>query len=41
MCTTNFGSLKDWPEKDRKRVMDYLKGKRSKASTDNMNRKEE
>jgi amino acid transporter len=33
--------LEDWPEKHRKRVMDYLKVKRSKASNDNMNRKEE
>jgi hypothetical protein len=41
MCTRNFDPLKDWSEKDRKRVMDYLKGKKSKASTDNMNRKEE
>jgi hypothetical protein len=34
MCTRNFDPLKDWSEKDRKMVMDYLRGKRSKTSTD-------
>ena len=36
MCTRNFGPLKDWSEKDKKRVIDYLKSKRSKASGDNV-----
>jgi len=41
MCTRNFDPLKDWSEKDRKRVMEYLKGKTSKDSSGNMKRKEE
>jgi hypothetical protein len=41
MCTRNFDPLKDWSERDRKRVMDYLKGKRSMGSTNSMNRKQE
>jgi len=35
MCTRNFDPLKDWSEKDKKRVMDYLKGKVSDTSGDN------
>jgi len=40
MCTRNFDPSKDWSEKDRKRVMDYLKNKSSKDST-NLNKKDE
>ena len=35
MCTRNFDLLKDGSEKDKKIVMEYLKGKSSKASRDN------
>jgi hypothetical protein len=41
MCTRNFDPVKDWSEEDRKRVMDYLRGKRSKASIDRTHRKRE
>jgi len=41
MCTRDFDPLKDWSEEDRKRVMNYLKGKRSKTVADNINRKKE
>ena len=37
MCTRNFDPLKAWSEKDRKKVMDYLKGQKSKRSTIDVN----
>jgi hypothetical protein len=33
MCTRNFDPLKDWAEEDRKKVIEYLKGKNPKGST--------
>jgi hypothetical protein len=39
MCTRNFDPLKDWPEKDRKRVIEYLKANEPKDSTDDVEKK--
>jgi hypothetical protein len=33
MCTRNFDPLKDWSEEERKKIMDFLKAKKSKDAT--------